>query len=264
MSKEFNYETLFVKSRRINRYDVLFAAVAKYLKPEIKIERVPVVPDTEYFNSETTLICNRYEGFITKPNQILHYYTATKLFIEEYAELIFPDNTEEKLEKFKTICFAGGGMDRFINIFNKTVEDGVLEEDKGFNDLVDITTKFIKHYVHHAEVKYRGKEAWKKALEDSSDGIIVLPLPYPIPEEYYDKINNIYFSINGTRSNKNVYFLQSPWKNMDKNNKNYIKITPDIEEEPGCIKFMDNELALFSSVESARNAALKLMKENVN
>lgn len=120
MSKEFNYERLFVKSGRIDRYDVLFAAVAKYLKPEIRIGRISVVPDTEYFNSDSTLICNRYEGFITKPNQNLHYYTTTKLFIEEYAELIFPDGTKEKMEKFMTTCYASGSMDHFININNNT------------------------------------------------------------------------------------------------------------------------------------------------
>ena len=266
MSKEFNYKTVFVKSGKIDWYDVLFASVAKYLNPEIKIERLVVVPDTEYFDPDTTLICNRYAGFISKPTDNLNYYILTRLFIEEYAELIFPFNTKEELERFITNCYMSGGfaMDHFINVFNKTVEDGVLQEDEGFNELVDIVTKFIKRYVPHAEVKYKGDEVWKKALEESSDGIIVLPLPYPLPKEYYDKIDDIYFSISGCRSRENKYFLQSPWKNMDKNNKKYIKITPDIKGEPGCINYMDNELALFSSVKSARNAALKLIEENAN
>lgn len=278
MSKEVKFERLVIGSDIFSYGDVLLSAIAKYLNPDISIERNGFV--FTHYNVDETIIFD-YSGISVheKCRQNLerfkYVYEYVEDFVKDFSDLIFPENTDYHMKKFEDMFFKNN--DTLITIVrnaNKVAGETHQENIGHFNEIVDVFVTFIKNLVRQANADDKYYEVWLKAINESKDGIILLPnIFYRLPERLELRLlDGIYFVIvektNGMKSDEGRALM--PLCSLiplcsfyhDEPEEKIIRITKEIENEPGCICFSeDSGVAQFNSEEKARNVALKLIEK---
>ena len=272
MSKEVKFERLVIGSDIFTYGDVLLSAITKYLNPNISIERNGFV--FTHYNVDETIIFD-YSGISVheKCRQNLerfkYVYEYVEDFVKDFSDLIFPENTDYHMKKFEDMFFKNN--DTLITIVrnaNKVGGEIYQENDSHFNEIVDVFVTFIKNLVRQANADDKSYEVWLKAINESKDGIILLPnIFYRLPERLELRLlDGIYFVIvekmNGMKSDEGRALMSLSSFYHDEPEEKIIRITKEIENEPGCICFSeDSGLAQFNTEEKARNAALKLIEK---
>lgn len=272
MSKEVKFERLVIGSGIFTYGDVLLSAIAKYLNPDILIEKNGFV--FTHYNADKTIIFD-YSGISVheKCRQNLerfkYVYEYVEDFVKDFSDLIFPENTDYRMKKFEDMFFKNN--DTLITIVrnaNKVAGETYQENNGHFNEIVDIFVTFIKDLVRQANADDKSYEVWLKAINESKDGIILLPnIFYRLPERLELRLlDGIYFVIvektNAMKSDEGRALMSLSSFYHDEPEEKIIRITKEIENEPGCICFSeDSGVAQFNSEEKARNAALKLIEK---
>ena len=272
MSKEVKFERLVIGSDIFTYGDVLLSAITKYLNPNISIERNGFV--FTHYSADETIIFD-YSGISVheKCRQNLerfkYVYEYVEDFVKDFSDLIFPENTDYHMKKFEDMFF--NNKDTLITIVrnaNKVAGETYKENGDHFNEIVDVFVTFIKDLVRQANADDKSYEVWLKAINESKDGIILLPnIFYRLPERLELRLlDGIYFVIvektDGMKSDEGRALIPLCSFYHDEPEEKIIRITKEIENEPGCICFSeDSGVAQFNTEESARNAALKLIEK---
>ena len=272
MSKEVKFERLIIGSDIFSYGDVLLSAIGKYLNPDISIERNGFV-FTHYSADETIIFDYGGIGVHEKCRQNLerfkYVYEYVEDFVKDFSGLIFPENTDYHMKKFEDMFFKNN--DTLVTIVrnaNKVAGETYQENDTHFNEIVDVFVTFIKNLVRQANADDKSYEVWLKAINESKDGIILLPdIFYRLPERLELRLlDGIYFVIvektNGMKSDEERALMSLSSFYHDEPEEKIIRITKEIENEPGCICFSeDSGVAQFNTEEKARKAALKLIEK---
>ena len=265
MSKEVKFERLVIGSDIFTYGDVLLSAITKYLNPDISIERNGFV--FTHYSADETIIFD-YSGISVheKCRQNLerfkYVYEYVEDFVKDFSDLIFPENTDYHMKKFEDIFFKNN--DTLVTIVrnaNKVAGETYQENDGHFNEIVDVFVTFIKNLVRQANADDKSYEVWLKAINESKDGIILLPnIFHRLPERLEIRLlDGIYFVIvNKTVKDGQVLMPLSSFYHEEPEER-IIRITKEIENEPGCIDFYEG-VAQFNTEENARKAALKLIE----
>lgn len=272
MSKEVKFERLVIRSGIFTYGDVLLSAIAKYLNPDISIEKNGFV--FTHYNVDKTIIFD-YSGISVheKCRQNLerfkYVYEYVEDFVKDFSDLIFPENTDYHMKKFEDMFFKNN--DTLITIVrnaNKVAGETYQENNGHFNEIVDIFVTFIKDLVRQANADDKSYEVWLKAINESKDGIILLPnIFYRLPERLELRLlDGIYFVIvektNGMKSDEGRALMPLSSFYHDEPEEKIIRITKEIENERGCIYFAEvSGVAQFNTEENARKAALKLIEK---
>lgn len=275
MSKEVKFERLIIGSDIFSYGDVLLSAIGKYLNPDMSIERNGFV-FTHYSADETIIFDYSGTSVHEKCRQNLerfkYVYEYVEDFVKDFSGLIFPENTDYHMKKFEDIFFKNN--DTLITIVrnaNKVAGETYQENDTHFNEIVDVFVTFIKNLVRQANADDKSYEVWLKAINESKDGIILLPdIFYPLPGRLDLRLlDGIYFVIVEKTVKDGV--LKDDEKDderalmplcsfyHDEPEEKIIRITKEIENEPGCMDFYEG-VAQFNTEENARKAALKLIE----
>ena len=190
-------------------------------------------------------------------------------FVKDFSDLIFSENTDYHMKKFEDIFFKNN--DTLITIVrnaNKVAGETYQENDGHFNEIVDVFVTFIKNLVRQANADDKSYEVWLKAINESKDGIILLPnIFYRLPERLELRLlDGIYFVIvektNGMKSDEGRALMPLSSFYHDEPEEKIIRITKEIENERGCIYFAEvSGVAQFNTEENARKAALKLIEK---
>ena len=272
MSKEVKFERLVIGSDIFSYSDVLLSAIAKYLNPDISIERNGFV--FTHYDADKTIIfdynrINVHEKCRQNLERFKYVYVCVEDFVKEFSDLIFPENTDYHMKKFEDMFFKNN--DTLVTIVrnaNKVAGETYQENDAHFNEIVDVFVTFIKNLVRQANADDKYYEVWLKAINESKDGIILLPnIFHRLPERLEIRLlDGIYFVIvnktvkDGVLKNGKALMPLCSFYH-DEPEEKFIRITKEIENEPGCIYFSeDSGVAQFNTEENARNAALKIIK----
>lgn len=274
MSKEVKFERLVIGSDIFSYGDVLLSAITKYLNPDISIERNGFV-FTHYSADETIIFDYSGIGVHEKCRQNLerfkYVYEYVEDFVKDFSDLIFPENTDYHIKKFEDMFFKNN--DTLVTIVrnaNKVAGETYQENDDHFNEIVDVFVTFIKNLVRQANADDKSYEVWLKAINESKDGIILLPdIFYRLPGRLDLRLlDSIYFVIvekmvkDGVLKDDERALMSLCSFYHDEPEEKIIRITKEIENEPGCIYFSeDSGVAQFNTEEKARNAALKLIEK---
>ena len=270
MSKEVNFTKLVIGSDIITYGDVLLSAIGKYLNPDISIERNGFV--FTHYNKDETIIFD-YSGTSVHEKcrknleRFKYVYEYVEDFVKDFSDLIFPENTDYHIKKFEDIFFKNNDvLITIVRNANKVAGETYQENDAHFNEIVDVFVTFIKNLVRQANADDKSYEVWLKAINESKDGIILLPdIFYRLPGRLDLKLlDAIYFIIvdktieTETGDGRALMPLCSFYH--DEPEEKIIRITKEIENEPGCMDFYEG-VAQFNTEENARKAALKLIEK---
>ena len=272
MSKEVKFTKLVIGSDIFSYDDVLISAIAKYLNPDISIGRNGFV-FTHYNKDETIIFDYKGIGVYEKCRQNIgrfkYVYECVEDFVKDFPELIFPENTDYHMKKFEDMFF--NNKDVLVTIVgnaNKVAGETYQENDAHFNEIVDVFVTFIKNLVRKANADDKSYEVWLKAINESKDGIILLPdIFYRLPGRLDLRLlDGIYFVIVDktieTETNDERALMPLCSFYHDEPEEKIIRITKEIENERGCIYFAEvSGVAQFNTEENARNAALKLIEK---
>ena len=272
MSKEVKFERLVIGSDIFTYGDVLLSAITKYLNPDISIERNGFV--FTHYNADETIIFD-YSGTSVheKCRQNLerfkYVYEYVEDFVKDFSDLIFPENTDYHIKKFEDLFFKNNDvLITIVKNANTVAGETYQENDAHFNEIVDVFVTFIKNLVRKANADDKSYEVWLKAINESKDGIILLPdIFYRLPERLELRLlDGIYFVIvektDGMKSDEGRALMPLCSFYHDEPEEKIIRITKEVENEPGCICFSeDSGVAQFDTEEKARNAALKLIEK---
>ena len=265
MSKEVKFERLVIGSDIFTYGDVLLSAICKYLNPDISIERNGFV--FTHYNKDETIIFD-YSGTSVHEKcrknleRFKYVYEYVEDFVKDFSDLIFPENTDYHIKKFEDMFFKNN--DTLVTIVrnaNKVAGETYQENDAHFNEIVDVFVTFIKNLVRQANADDKYYEVWLKAINESKDGIILLPdIFYRLPGRLDLRLlDGIYFVIvEKTVKDGQVLMPLSSFYHEEPEER-IIRITKEIENEPGCIDFYEG-VAQFNTEENARKAALKLIE----
>ena len=271
MSKEVKFERLVIGSDIFTYGDVLLSAICKYLNPDISIERNGFV--FTHYNKDETIIFD-YSGTSVHEKcrknleRFKYVYEYVEDFVKDFSDLIFPENTDYHIKKFEDMFFKNN--DTLITIVrnaNKVAGETYQENDAHFNEIVDVFVTFIKNLVRKANADDKSYEVWLKAINESKDGIILLPdIFYRLPERLDLRLlDGIYFVIvekivkDGVLKDDERALMPLCSFYHDEPEEKIIRITKEIENEPGCMDFYEG-VAQFNTEENARKAALKLIE----
>lgn len=272
MSKEVNFTKLVIGSDIFSYDDVLISAIAKYLNPDISIGRKGFV-FTHYNKDETIIFDYKGIGVHEKCRQNLgrfkYVYECVEDFVKDFPELIFPENTDYHMKKFENMFFNNNDvLVTIVRNANKVAGETYQENDTHFNEIVDVFVTFIKNLVRKANADDKSYEVWLKAINESKDGIILLPdIFYRLPGRLDLRLlDGIYFVIVDktieTETNDERALMPLCSFYHDEPEEKIIRITKEIENEQGCIYFAEvSGVAQFNTEENARNAALKLIEK---
>lgn len=261
MYKRFNFNKLLINNMNEFTFDeVMITAMAKIIKPNIEVARVDKIP--EDIDKDHTIICER-RRFDDKEQEKEGnlYFSSFSFFLDYYKHYLCRDDAW--MNYFKdSFMYSTVSLKSFIESFNP-IEDENADYDKPFNQMVDL----MKISIENSIAKYRHRkryliEKWEKAIKESQDGIVIMNECIELVYDQFilDQIIFIIYDFNG------VYTLITTPKTLT-SVKNKISIPDSIKDEPGCkkiIPFGNDNSATFDTLDHARNAALKLMKEDVN
>ena len=260
MYKRFNFNKLLINNTNEFTFDeVMITAIAKIIKPNIEVVRMNKIP--ENIDKNHTLICERRRfGDKEQGKEGNPYYSARSFLFDYYTNLYRDDGW---MYNFKDAFMDSTvSLKNFIESFNP-IEDENADYDKPFNQMVNLMKTFIENsiakYIHRKRYLI---EKWEKAIKESEDGIIIMDelIELVYDEFILDQIIFIIYDFNGE------YTLITTPKTLT-SVKNKISIPDSIKDEPGCKKirpFGNDNSATFDTLDHARNAALKLIKENAN
>ena len=260
MYKRFNFNKLLINNTNEFTFnEVMITAMAKIIKPNIEVVRVDKIP--EDIDKNHTLICERRRfGDKEQGKEGNPYFSAHSFFLDYYNNLYRDDAW---MHNFKDAFMDSTiSLRNFIESFNP-IEDENADYDKPFNQMVNLMKTSIENTI--AKYKQRKNylmEKWEKAIEESEDGIVIMDELIELVYDQFilDQIIFIIYDYNGE------YVLITTPKSLT-SAKNKISIPDSIKDEPGCIKtrpFGNDNSATFDTLDHARNAALKLIKENAN
>ena len=179
---------------------------------------------------------------VQKPNERLDKYLASNT---EYSRTTIEKMLDNGIDDIDDIITGG-----------KMMESGKV---KNVDEAVTITS-----FAREVKDNYKGpnREKWEKAIKESQDGIVIMNETIELVYDQFilDQIIFIIYDFNGE------YTLITTPKTLT-SVKNKISIPDSIKDEPGCIKtrpFGYDNAVTFDTLDHARNAALKLIKENAN
>ena len=260
MYKRFNFNKLLINNTNEFTFDeVMITAMAKIIKPNIEVVRMDEIP--ENIDKNHTLICERRRfGDKEQGKEGNPYYSACS-FLFDYYNNLYRDNAW--MHNFKDAFMDSTiSLRNFIESFNP-IEDEDADYDKPFNQMVNL----MKTSIENTIAKYRHRknylmEKWEKAIKESEDGIVIMNEAIELVYDQFilDQIIFIIYDFDGE------YTLITTPKTLT-SVKNKISIPDSIKDEPGCkkiIPFGNDNSATFDTLDHARNAALKLIKENTN
>ena len=260
MYKRFNFNKLLINNMNEFTFDeVMITAMAKIIKPNIEVARVDKIP--EDIDKDHTLICERRRFDDKEQGKEGNLYFSAYSFLMDYHNNLLRD-VAWKHDFEDTFMHSTVSLKNFIESFNP-IEDENADYDKPFNQMVDLMKTFIESSI--AKYKHRKRylmEKWEKAIKESEDGIVIMNEAIELVYDQFilDQIIFIIYDFDGE------YTLITTPKTLT-SVKNKISIPDSIKDEPGCkkiIPFGNDNSATFDTLDHARNAALKLMKENVN
>lgn len=272
MSKEVKFERLVIGSDIFTYGDVLLSAIGKYLNPDISIERNGFV--FTHYNKDETIIFD-YSGTSVHEKcrknleRFKYVYEYVEDFVKDFSDLIFPENTDYHIKKFEDMFFKNNDvLITIVRNANKLAGETYQENDAHFNEIVDVFVTFIKNLVRQANADDKSYEVWLKAINESKDGIILLPdIFYRLPGRLDLRLlDGIYFVIvnktvkDGVLKDDERALMPLCSFYHDEPEEKIIRITKEIENEPGCMDFYEG-VAQFNTEENARNAALKLIEK---
>ena len=260
MYKRFNFNKLLINNTNEFTFDeVMITAMAKIIKPNIEVVRVDKIP--EDIDKNHTLICERRRFGDKEQGKEGNPYFSAHSFLLDYHNNIYRDDAW--MHNFKDAFMDSTvSLKNFIKSFNP-IEDENADYDKPFNQMVNL----MKTSIENTIAKYRHRknylmEKWEKAIKESEDGIVIMDELIELVYDQFilDQIIFIIYDYNGE------YVLITTPKSLT-SAKNKISIPDSIKDEPGCkkiIPFGNDNSATFDTLDHARNAALKLIKENAN
>ena len=201
MSKEVKFERLVIGSDIFTYGDVLLSAICKYLNPNISIERNGFV--FTHYNKDETIIFD-YSGTSVHEKcrknleRFKYVYEYVEDFVKDFSDLIFPENTDYHIKKFEDMFFKNNDvLITIVKNANTVAGETYQENDAHFNEIVDVFVTFIKNLVRQANADDKYYEVWLKAINESKDGIILLPdIFYRLPGRLDLRLlDGIYFVI---------------------------------------------------------------------
>ena len=260
MYKRFNFNKLLINNTNEFTFnEVMITAMAKIIKPNIEVVRVDKIP--EDIDKNHTLICERRRfGDKEQGKEGNPYFSAHSFLLDYHNNLCRDDAWKYNFKD--AFMHSTVSLKNFIESFNP-IEDENADYDKPFNQMVNLMKTSIENTI--TKYKQRKKylmEKWEKAIEESEDGIVIMDELIELVYDQFilDQIIFIIYDYNGE------YVLITTPKSLT-SAKNKISIPDSIKDEPGCIKtrpFGNDNSATFDTLDHARNAALKLIKENAN
>lgn len=270
MSKEVKFERLVIGSAIFSYSDVLLSAIAKYLNPDISIERSGFV--FTHYDADKTIIfdyngINVHEKCRQNLERFKYVYVCVEDFVKEFSDLIFPENTDYHMKKFEDMFFKNN--DTLVTIVRNANKVAGETYHAHFNEIVDVFVTFIKNLVRQANADDKSYEVWLKAINESKDGIILLPdIFYRLPGRLDLRLlDSIYFVIvektvkDGVLKDDERALMPLCSFYHDEPEEKIIRITKEIENEPGCMYFFEGSgVAQFNTEENARKAALKMIE----
>lgn len=261
MYKRFNFNKLLINNTNKFTFDeVMITAMAKIIKPNIEVVRVDKIP--EDIDKSHTLICERRRfGDKEQEKEGNPYFSSFSFFLDYYKHYLCRDDAW--MTYFKdTFMHSTVSLKNFIESFNP-IEDEDADYDKPFIQMVDL----MKISIENSIAKYTHRknylmEKWEKAIKESEDGVVIMDELIELVYDQFilDQIIFIIYDYNGE------YVLITTPKSLT-SAKNKISIPDSIKDEPGYIKirpFGYDNAVTFDTLDHARNAALKLIKENAN
>ena len=272
MRTNFNFNTIMVHGGLFHADDVLCVAMARTIKPSIKIERVFKVPENI---TDDCIVCDigggRYDHHQADAEirETGYKYAACGLFFRDFWKDLFP--TEKSAEKFLwdfiiPIEQTDNGeapknpLSKFISSFNPTWNDSA-DADTAFMEAVSVMETLVKKQIKSANAEKSAEDGVREAYERCHEsGVVILPQFMPW-QNVICQTDDVKFVI--YPSNRGGYNLQAVPIELGRRGLR-IQIPTDLPEiYPGECTFVHQAgfLASFESAECALYAARKLIKE---